>query len=94
MSGKGGVKKLPLLLAGLLLAGYMAYLFAGEWLSLQTLNVEKAALQTRQEEMDKKTDALKQVIAFSKTDSFIERMARELLGWVKPGEIKIAEKDK
>ena len=94
MSGKGGAKKLPLLLAGLLLTGYMAYLFAGQWMSLQTLNDEKAALQTRQEEMAKKTDALKQDIAFSKTDSFIERMARELLGWVKPGEIKIAEKDK
>ncbi len=93
MSAKGGARKIPLLLAGLLLAGYMAYLFMGQWLLLKDLNTQKTKLQAQEAQLEKQNIALEQDIAFSKTDSFVERMARELLGWVKPGEIKIAEEN-
>jgi cell division protein FtsB len=93
MGAKGGIRKLPLLLAGLLLAGYMAYLFMGQAMILRDLNAEKASLQVQQAEWVKKNESLQQDIEFSKTESFIERMAREILGWVKHGEIKIAEKE-
>lgn len=93
MKARGSAKKITLALAGLLLAGYMAYLFMGQWLLLKDLNAQKATLQTQQAQLEKQGDELKQDIEFSKTDSFVERMARELLGWVKPGEIKIAQKN-
>ena len=47
-----------------------------------------AQLEAQLEEMQLTTAALEADIEFSKTDAYIERLAREELGYVKAGEIK------
>ena len=93
MKARGGAKKITLALIGLLLTGYMAYLFMGQWLLLKDLNSQKADLQNQQTQLQRQSDDFQADLEYSKSNSFVERMARELLGWVKPGEIKIAQKD-
>jgi cell division protein FtsB len=78
----------------LVLATFVGYQFVSQWTILQALNAEKA---TKQQLLDTKTsqnEALQKDLDDSSTDSFVERMAREILGWVKPGEIKIVDKNK
>ena len=93
MKARGGAKKITLALIGLLLTGYMAYLFMGQWLLLKDLSSERADLRAQQTQLERQSDDLESDLAYSKTNGFVERMARELLGWVKPGEIRIAQKD-
>jgi cell division protein FtsB len=50
----------------------------------------------RQVELDKvkeKNDRLKDQVNMSKTDAYSEKMAREKLGMIKPGEKKVITKD-
>lgn len=62
--------------------------------TLNELKAEQATLNGQLGDINDKNAALQKEIDESGTDSFIERLARELLGWVKPGEIKIVEEDK
>jgi cell division protein FtsB len=62
--------------------------------TLNELKTEQAALNGQLGDVNDKNAALQKNIDESGTDSFIERLARELLGWVKPGEIKIVEEGK
>lgn len=62
--------------------------------TLNELKAEQTALSEQLGSVNDKNAALQKEIDESGTDSFIERLARELLGWVKPGEIKIVEEDK
>lgn len=62
--------------------------------TLNELKAEQTALSEQLDSVNDKNAALQKEIDESGTDSFIERLARELLGWVKPGEIKIVEEDK
>lgn len=59
--------------------------------TLNELKAEQAVLNGQLGDVNDKNAALQKDIDESGTDSFIERLARELLGWVKPGEIKIVE---
>jgi cell division protein FtsB len=84
-----------LLLAALLaLAVFVGYQFYREYRKLQSLNEEKAQVLIQKDAIDQKNQETQQEIADTQSDSFIERMAREMLGWVKSGEIKIVDKDK
>jgi cell division protein FtsB len=78
----------------LVLATFVGYQFLTQWTSLQTLNAEKATLSAQLDTAKDQNDQLQKDIKDSTSDSFIERMAREILGWVKPGEIKIVDKSK
>ena len=73
---------------------FVGYQFVSQWVTLRNLNAQKATLTAQLNDLNGKNDGLKKDIEESTTDSFIERMARELLGWVKPGEYKIVDKDK
>lgn len=83
-----------ILLVAAAAAAFVGYQFVSQWMTLRELNVEKATLMAQLDSIDGKNEQLKKDIEESNTDSFIERMARELLGWVKPGEIKIVDQDK
>lgn len=53
-------------------------------------------LKTLQEQVDKselQKEELQHVLEYSKTDEYIESVARDRLGWVKPGEKRYVEKE-
>jgi cell division protein FtsB len=52
------------------------------------LQEQKEILAGQLGEIQEENEKLKEEISFSNTPDFIERMARTILGWVKPGEIK------
>ena len=62
--------------------------------NLKTYNSLKLQLADAQEELCEVTDEneqLKQEVEYTKTDDFIIQKARELLGYVKPGEVKFVD---
>ena len=92
MQGRTGARVI-IALAVLVAVLFVGYQFFYQWSNLRALNAQKAELQSKLDTVNGKNDALKQEIKDSGSDSFVERMARELLGWVKPGEIKIVDED-
>ncbi len=83
-----------LVLAALIsVSAFVGFLFFRDYQNLQTLNAEKAAITAELDSKTKDNEELQAKLNDSGSDSFVERMARELLGWVKPGEIKIVDKD-
>lgn len=74
-----------------------ALIYAGTVLIQQELKFhEQSALKAKLskqivETKDKNEELLRQ-IEYSKTDGYIEKIIREKLGWVKPGEIKFVQK--
>lgn len=66
--------------------------YAGITLAMQqrTISMQKQEakeLQERQEQMQQDLEFLKEKEAYTGTDAYIERAAREKFGWVKDGEI-------
>ncbi len=88
MRGRANARVI-LLLAALAAALFVGYQFFYQWTNLRALKAQKAELQKELAVVEQKNDDLQKDIDASNTDGFVERMARELLGWVKPGEIKI-----
>ena len=91
-NGKGLVRVI-VLVSALALIVFVGYQFVSQWLSYRALNAELAVLNTRIADVQKNNEQKIEDIKQSTSNGFIERMARELLGWVKPGEIKIVDKD-
>lgn len=81
------------IMAGLIIAAalYVGFVFLKHWKNLQALQAQRDALAQQLDDLQEENEALRREIDFSKTPDFIERMAREILGWVKPGEIKFVE---
>ena len=65
--------------------------FATSLAQLSRLRAEYRELQAKDAEADLEISILEEELAYSQTDNFIRRMARELLGWVEPGETKIVD---
>ena len=70
----------------------IAVVYAGITLAMQqrTISMQKQEakdLQQRQEQMQQDLEFLKEKEAYTGTDAYIERAAREKFGWVKEGEI-------
>ncbi len=83
-----------LVLAALIaVSAFVGFQFFRDYQNLQALNAEKAAVTAELDTKTKQNEDLQTKLGDSDSDSFVERMARELLGWVKPGEIKIVDKD-
>ena len=78
-----------LLLAGFSLLVLMAAVFGQQgMLKVRELEKEKAALEERGAELGEKTDRLRLEVRDMQTDPFLyEKLARERLGLVKPGEV-------
>ena len=58
-----------------------------------SLRAEKAALEQQLEDESLRTQQLEQELAYTFSLDFIERAAREKLGWILPGEIRIVTGD-
>jgi cell division protein FtsB len=73
---------------------FFGFQIVRDLMTLNELKAQKAELQGELNSVNNSNAALQQELDQSDTDSFIERLAREILGWVKPGEIKIVDGDK
>jgi cell division protein FtsB len=93
MSGKAK-RYLLLLVALFVLTVFVGCQFFRQWQNFNTVSQAKAAAATELAAQQKANEALTQNIQDTSTDAFVIRMAREILGWVKPGEIKIVDKSK
>ncbi len=71
---------------------YAGAVFLKHYNQYQDLCQQEKELTTQLEELNKESEQLKVDIAFTETNEYVERKARELLGWVKPGEVKFVEK--
>lgn len=73
---------------------FFGFQIVRDMITLNQLKSEQAELQSELNSITNGNAALQQEIDQSDSDPFIERLARELLGWVKPGEIKIVDEKK
>lgn len=83
-----------ILAALLVLAAFVGIQFYREAQKNQVLAAEKANLNTELNKINAENTAKQQELDESKTDAWAEEQAREKLGMVKPGEIKIVDEDK
>ncbi len=79
-----------LLCAVLLYAGYALF---SQWKETNRLKAEQQTLQEQIVNAELSIDKLKNLIEIADTDEYIESVAREKLGWVKPGETRFVIKD-
>lgn len=70
---------------------YAGFVFAR---NLKTYNSLKDQLEKAKEELydvTEENEQIKQEVEYTKTDDFIIQKARELLGFVRPGEVKFVD---
>ncbi len=80
--------KLPLLVVGLLLF-YVAFSLGSRFDSLYSMQRDLQAIQTEVQELRKINEELKTQLQLLQSDAYIEQVARDKLGLVKPGETRI-----
>jgi len=61
---------------------------------LNVLDNDRAAAQAQLEGIEDTNDSLEKQIELAQTDDYIIRMARKVLGWVFPDDIRIVEDSK
>lgn len=66
--------------------GYLFFSLGNQFNKLDSMQTSVDSLQSQIEELKTRNTALKQEIKQIKSDSYIEQVAREQLGLVKPGE--------
>ena len=74
------------LLLPILLIVYTIYLFAANLMELSTIQQKQAEAQETLQSIESNNESLNEQIEYTDTQSFIERKARELLGWIYPDE--------
>lgn len=75
----------------LLVLGFVFYSFGGQMVELYNVRHEVEKIQSQMEELQKKNVEMKKKVEFLESDAYVERMAREKLSLVKPGEKIILE---
>lgn len=89
---KGKKRRFPLwLLLPIALIVYVGFLFMSNVGVLRDVQHTKAELQQQLADVQADNDALREQVDFGGTTAFIERKARELLGWVYPGEYRVIQ---
>lgn len=78
-----------ILIVGILMIGYFFYALGLPMIKTHNLEKEIATVEAEMRIIEKKNKELRQQIEFQKTDTYVERVAREKLGYVKPGEVLI-----
>lgn len=71
----------------LCLTGYFVYVLSGQQMELQAINKEKEAARQRLEQLQQANTNLNEERARLAKPAYIEKIAREELGLVKPGEV-------
>lgn len=92
MSGKA--KFLSIVAVLIVIVSFVAYQFMMQLNTLSSVNAQAAAKHDALNTANAQAAKLQQDIKDSQTDSWVERIARDMLGWVKPGDVKIVDKDK
>ncbi len=72
---------------------YLAGIFIKQEFILRKQNRETCQLEAQIEQIREENNDLERQIQYTQSDSYIERMAREKLGWVREGE-KVFIEDK
>jgi len=73
---------------------YAGYALISQWTEMRRLHAEQQTLQQQIDAAKLTMDKLNNLIEIADTDAYIESVAREKLGWVKPGETRYVIKDK
>jgi len=80
---------------GTVIAVVLSLLLGWELISsfnqLKALNVERAAAQEQLEVIEEENESLEKQVETAQTDDYIIRMARKILGWVFPDDVRIIE---
>lgn len=84
---KGKIKIKRLLVIVILL--YVGYVFARQQITMNNMQKELTAKQNKYNQLTDKNLNLKDELELSKTDAYMEKLARERLGLVKKGEIPV-----
>ena len=91
--GKTSVRKLPRMtltravaMLAALAVGYFLFTAAGDTLLSQRLNRDEDRLQQEIAGLQRQQERLEAIRSYLQTDEYIERVARRLLGLVRPGE--------
>ncbi len=71
----------------LIVAGYLAFSFAGGWFQSQRLSDERVEAREEVERLRDQKARLEAVRAYVSSDLYIEQEARRQLGYTRPGEI-------
>ncbi|EAX47247.1 Septum formation initiator [Thermosinus carboxydivorans Nor1] len=69
------------------LIGYFGYVLYGQYTELAAIRQEMAATRARLEEVRQQNKALQEERQRLTTPAYVEKLAREELGLVKPGEV-------
>ena len=83
--------KLLILLA---CAVYAGLIFINQSSVLSDLETQKSDLQKQYAQAQMQYSELENEAQYMNSDAFIEKMAREKLGWVKEGELKFVQENK
>jgi len=75
-----------------LIIGYFSVIFIKQEFKIREQYDEANALRQQIMEVREKNQELERLIQYTQSDEYIEKVARERLGWVKDGEIKFVEK--
>jgi len=70
-----------------LVAGYFVFLAIGQQMELYTIKNETAAIRARMQELEQANKALTEEKVKLSNPAYLEKLAREELGLVKPGEV-------
>lgn len=74
-------------LSMLVIVGYCLYVLVGQQAELNAVNREADLARTRLQQLQQTNQALTEEKARLSTSAYIEKLAREELGLVKPGEV-------
>lgn len=78
-----------IILAAIAASAAAAYIFGAGLLELYALNREAARLDTTRRSLREQNAILREEMKLLQTPSYIERLAREQLGLVRPGEVAV-----
>jgi Septum formation initiator. len=84
---KGKKKLRPFLVIVILL--YISYIFVRQQITMNNMKKELAEKQNKYNQLTDKNLNLKDELELSKTDAYMEKLARERLGLIKKGEIPV-----
>jgi cell division protein FtsB len=70
---------------------YAGFVFARNYKTYVSLQDQLVETSEELYDVQEENEQLKQEVEYTKTDDYIVQKARELLGYVKPGEVKYVE---
>lgn len=72
---------------------YAGFVFSRNYKTYRMLQDQLEKTKGKYSEVQEKNEQLNQEVEYTKTDDYIVQKARELLGFVKPGEVKYVDSD-